>query len=381
MTIQQALAALTTYQLGIQPITDLGTMPASLVFLEPNDVPTVDTKVERIARDGVLRADGRYIGPIDGKQASSVSLALRLRGLSRGSDTAASTPTSTQTELANILTSLWGQDGQSQSGSTVSSSTTNTITVASASGFVEGGGVAVTIGGKLEVYTITGISSNTLTLDRDLSGTPSGNAIASATWWPKHDNTRHKHLALAMEGENYRTQVLGLLGSGSIDFGAGSRGVLSLSLTGTAHEHGAKEDPVFVAPTTGEDVVSLDCLLFVDGESYDALSASFDFGVETKPQDAITATNGHDGHRAMGKKPTLKVTLYRDATLFQALQSSGTKSVLLQVGRQRGAMAAVYFPAAWFDVSATYKDGQETMDLVCNAVRSSLAYDAALHLF
>lgn len=389
MPSNTALASLMLVKVGLQAISSIYGSAPSLNFISPDGLLTHEANHNKLERN-LVSGDNRNTAPINGRKTGTISLALRLTGLNRSSDTAATAAATNNTEVTPFLTALLGVDPTNQTGSTVAAGTdVDKVVVASAAGFTVGCGILVTctVDGvaTLVARTITAINTNELVLDVDLPSVPAtgSNVIAGATFKTDAAGIEHKHLYLDVQHDLTRYTYAGCLGSANIDFKEdGNYATLSTSLNATVWDNPSNHANDFVAPTVGNEIISLDAACIITDTEYTLIKASLDLGNNVTVQPAVSAANGVDGYRVISKKPVISLTVYYNKALEQALQASGsTHEVALQFGRQRGAAVLLRMPAAYATVKPTRVNEQECLEITFTAGRSTEATDFALTLF
>jgi hypothetical protein len=217
--------------------------------------------------------------------------------------------------LQKMFEHYFGADAVSAAGTTTTStgigSAGDPLDVTSATGLVVG--MALEVNGEFRV--ITGISTNAITLDQDLSAAPAPGDVVYASWMVKPTlGELAEYLYISEElanGEGY----LYMQGKPN-----------ALQLTGLAAGNGLKWtlgfesndfEEVPVVPNTftpnaftAQPPVVASADVSVAGTSTCISDGSVDFGVKHEWRACATAVNGRDGMEIIGCSPTVNVTEY-----------------------------------------------------------------------
>lgn len=369
----------------------------SYIFQEyegPLSYGYADRKVERDLHRG---DNERYSRVTAGNNPPTLGFRNFLRGLNSNSGGAVTI--ANQTELSSLLAMAFGVAGAGGTGSTAvtSGSTSTTLIVADASSMSAGGAVLFNDGTELIARAIVSKSSNTLTLDRAYSGTPtnSSTVYSAVSWYPDLDAPNHTHVAADLEFLSLeRVKMYGLMGGFEIDFPAnGGLALCSWQLDGTEFDDDeALAAPTFTAPTVGSEIPCLDATFWIGSNERLLRDAKLIVDVQKAPKTTYSALNGHAGYVVTDVRVRLEGTLYMGGLTSElttsaraTLQSSTTQDIALQVGRTAGASVYLRMPNADFDAQKTTVDGMDVVRFTAHATRSSnhsnVPGGMRLHLF
>jgi hypothetical protein len=350
-------------------------------------------KLERNLRRGDNEKYTRVVGP---DEVPGIGFACELRGLNSNSGGAVTT--AKQTELAPLFDAIFGANGSGGTGTTavLSGSTSTTLVTADASSLSAGGCVLFNDGTELIAREIVSKSSNTLTLDRAYSGTPTDSATvySAVSWYPDVDAPNHTHVAFDVEMFGFnRYKLLGCMGGFTIDFPAnGGLAICNFDFEGTDHTNPATASPSFTAPTCGSAIPCIDGTFWIGATEYLLRDAKLVVDVKKTPKATYSGVNGWAGFAVLDIDVRLEGTLQMGSLTSEAsaanlatLQSATAQDIALQIGRTAGQSVYLRMPAADFDAEEVSVDGQEMIKFVAMGTRSGNQSNVPgalrLHLF
>ncbi len=362
-------------------------------FLEPlNSLLPVDgvTKLEK----DIIRGDNHYSTFEVGPQEATLALELLVRGIN-GNDGGSAATYATKTEIGQILDVICGVDGNDDGvagGSDVVTNATPDITVDPGEGsdYTIGNAVLFNTGTEWVAREITGIATDTLTMDRGWSGTAtSANIVPSASWYLDAADPSHTHAYFLVESDGttsateWGRALFGCMSSATLNVPNGGLVTLSTDWQTTKFTSPAHSSLTFSAPTVGDEIVAIDSPFFIGSTQTDLIELSVDFGLELQKHQTYDGTNGFSGYKVIRKRPVITGKIYYNQTTMATLQGATAQDLAVQLGRSGAGAMYVRMPAASIE-SATRSDfnGQEAIDFVAVGTRPSAGNGALrIHLF
>lgn len=388
--------------------SDLTATPGTLIQLAPEShgfVPPERIKIERKAQTAGARFLGSIAGPLE---LAEYSLEQVVRGMSGNAGGAVDAEASS--EIGSILDVIFGGDSTDPSGSggTVAGGTgsTPTLIVSSGTNFAAGQAVLFPTSVATHAREIVSVATDTLTLDRDYSGTPSnGTTTYRAPYW-KHDLSiiEHKHGYFDAEGSNYRRIFKGCMGKGSLKFAINDYVRLMTSWKATDVADSAEANPTYTEATAGDALLSVNSYFYVGDQAYTFHDLSVDFGGSVTPRNAHNGVNGVHGYGVFDKAASISGKLYvgDNSSLGDIDDSSTTPlnvnigqafgltpgdaitqfDIAIQVGNTPGSCMYIRAPACEFSKFAkTTVDGFDAYDFTLSCKSPATGSPFRLHLF
>lgn len=395
-------------------VTDTTATPGTLAFLEPtSDSDGIMPKQGKVPRD-LIRGDAERYSDRVGAKSVSVGLTLEVTGTSPADGTAVNA--SNDTEIGDLLDLFLGQtannDGHASTPAVLGSgSTGTTVELGSGDGadFTAGNAVLAPMGASNinEAREIVSKSTDTLTVDRNIGGTPSsgGTVYPSATWYlnPRTLNPTHAYFTEEHEaGDGSAESRFDAFGCAParLRFNFPNNGGLitaAMSFEGSDWDDTvAVDDPTFSAPTKGSPIPFVDSPLFVGNNELCVRNLSLEIVCELVPRECSGGPNGFKGYLITNRTATLSGEFYVGDLSGEVpigsgtpdlgdLQGNSTQDVAIQFGRDPGACMYIRMPAADFTANFAKGNGLQTVSFTATASRSgnhsTVPGALRLHLF
>lgn len=380
-------------------VTDTTATPGSLAFLEPlrgsSGIVPVQGKVPR----DLIRGDAEHYADKVGAKSVTVQQILEVTGTSPADGTAVNA--STDTEIGDLLDLFLGQaannDGHGSTPAVLgSSSTGTTVNVGTGDGadFTAGNAILAPMGASNinEAREIVSKSSDALTVDRNIGGTPSagGTVYPSATWYlnprtlnPTHAFFTEEHEAGDGSAES-RFDAYGCAPA-TLRFNFPNNGGLitaEFNFEGTDWaDDVAIEDPTFSAPTKGSPIPFVDSPLFVGNQELCVRDLAFEITCTVVRRECSGGPNGFKGFIITDRRATLSGQFYIGNLSGEVpvgsgtpdlgdLQGNSTQDVAIQFGRDPGACMYVRMPAADFTANWNKANGLQMVQFTAKTSRS-----------
>ena len=404
-------------QVGIHAsVTDVTSLPGTLVALEPDEMDAMPRDLERIERD-LMRGDALDYSSILGtKGLEEIPISLPMRGIATNDGGALDAQT--ELDCGLMLDSLFGAStDKSGAATTITGDTgsTGTLTVTSGTNLANGGGVLFMDGNGdyIAREIASGGGTGTLVMDRDhTDGAPgSDNVPYGSCYWTLAPLTAdHTHLFIRGIGTGWERSYFGCIGQLSLEV----REKLPVRFNSRWLPNNWTDTtvgPSFSAPTAGNYIMGINSRLWI-GADADAIlvkSVNVNFGYTIAPRESISGVNGQVGYIVTRKQPVIEGLAYlgsnglsfgevadssgnisvnriqgltnSSGSAANAGEAASTYDIGLQVGARPGGTMYVRVPAGEFSGRVVKEGGIEMIRFQIKPRRPSAGSPLRLHVF
>jgi len=295
------------------------------------------------------RDDGEMAEAVEGQRTGGINFTTLIRGTGDGaSDEVSSDPA----ELSVLMDVACGFDGQLGTG-TVCDGTTQAVGQLD----VEAGDGAQFKDGtsgtdcpsalivnssqsiaQWEAREVTGVSTDALTLDRDLQGVPAAAApvYAATSWYIDADNPEHDTVYADIEGTAFRDILLGCGANFTINMDP-TTPLAQIEWALMANDIDYDDSlatPTYSAPTSAGGIPVKNCPFWWGSTKTTLRSLSIASGLDLKPKKSTEGAQGNAGWLYEYSGAKISGELYYDHTIFKNAQGStaDTVDVAVQIG-------------------------------------------------
>ena len=246
------------------------------------------------------------------------------------------------------------------------------------------------VGGRAAVVTATaadGVNPDDITVNPALSVAPVATQIVYGAYSYEPKTTGHYTMTLdAYVGGVTNVKLYGgmLTSCKIVDFKRNAIPKIVMGFAGSYFLETPTALPAGLSPTydTVRPQDAKDCHVILGASTRLVLKeATIDFGLATVAEDAFSLPDAAYGYRIVDMKPTITVSAYWDtatpsntwAEVQRYMGSAQTFSLLLQHGKERGKVVAIYaHKCAWLAADHGVTDGLRTVSFTAQVLSSDL---------